>query len=268
MTWASPAMDDDEFATLTAIEPGIPPYMRQHVTDWILKTLGGYPTLDPDAAADLALAFKLEINSNYRNWERKLNGAADERVVTILDWLLYHSAGARYGSDRLQEILDKGRSEWTVSVLEAGQPRIARRIPEGVQVTLLDAVSRTGAAGSLLAEAFNSIYGVSSNPNHAYDMCVKAVETLASPKFLPNNPRATLGSVYAHLNQKTVSLDLREADVADKELIVGMMKKLFLGAERHGSNDYQHVSLDGAKTALSLATALLSMLHEDVITVS
>lgn len=267
MTWASPAMNDDEFAKLTAVEPGIPPYMRRHVISWTLNAMGGYPRLDGDVAADLALTLKVDMSDSYRDWEAYLQGTSDARFVTILDWLMYHTADAAYESERLQELLDNGHSEWTVSHLE-DPPRMAKRIPEGVQETLERTVSLTGAAGSLLAQAFNSIYGASPNPNHAYDLAVKSVETFACPLFLPSNTRATLGSVYAHLSQKDVSLPLREADVPDKELIVDMMKKLFLGAERHGSTDYQHVSLEGAKAALSLATALLSMLHEDVITVS
>lgn len=266
MTWVSPAMTEQEFETLQAIESGIPGYMRPAILDWIMEAITANSFSDTRSALILALKHPLPV----RDYEikRHLAVCSDDFLVTVMDWLLYHDDYAAAEGDALADILELGRSEWSVSELEAGKPRITKRIPTGVQLALEDIVERTSAAGGLLAESFNAIYGANPNPNHAYDLSVKAVETIACPKFLPNSPRATLGSVYAHLNQKTVSLDLREAGAPDKDLIVAMMRKLFLGAERHGSNDYQHVSLDGAKTALSLATALLSLLHEDVITVS
>lgn len=268
MTWTSPVNDDGTPARLSAIEPGIPSYMRSHVADWAVHVLGGQYNTNEAVINRMSLQLKEALPTNATVLGRYLAVSTDSFLVTALDWLLYHEPNAQTGSGILKFILDQGRSEWTVNEIEEGRPRISRRIPEGVELVLADTVERLGTAGVLLAEAFNSIYGATPNPNHAYDMCVKSVETLACPKFLPNSTRATLGSVSTHLAQKTVTLPLREAGAPDKDLIVGMMRKLFLGAERHGSNDYQHVSLEGAKTALSLATALLSILHEDVVTVS
>lgn len=265
--WASPALDDEKFARLTAIEAGIPGYMRQPVTAWMTDVVR------IDYKGDqwielLALAMKVEIPKQQRRFETFMAKWEDSLLVTALDWFLYHNDYAAARSNDLKTILDVGRSEWKVTAFEDGSPRMTRRIPHGVEEFTASIVERTGAAGSLLAEAFNAVYGSHPNPDHAYGLSVKAVETLACPKFLPSSTRATLGAVYAHLERKDVHLPLRDANAPDKELVVAMMRKLFLGAERHGSETYEHVSLEGAKTALSLAAALLSMLHEDVIVVS
>lgn len=267
MTWVSPALNESEAVKLAAFEEGIPPYMRKAVVDWVVSITGAY-TPDKQLLGLMTLALKQTFPAHRGGMEAYLVRLDDHILVTVLDWLLYHIPDAKQKSKNLEIILRIGRSEWAVVSLEEGQPRIARRIPEGVMANLKELVGSSTLAGSLLAESFNAIYGPTPNPDHAYGLSVKAVETLACPKFLPKNTRATLSQVFAHLERKEVSLPLREANAPDKELIVSMMRKLFNGAERHGSETYEHVSLDGAKTAFSLATALLTLLSEDLITIT
>ena len=267
--WVSPTMESAEFEKMNAIEPGIPPYMRLHVAEWIIDVATeGYGAAEAEVPKFMSLAFKDAEFARYNNFRSHVRLLSSDGLVSVADWLLYHDVrDARSTVDALEAILEVGRSEWKITRLD-GQPRMSRRISEGVELAYEDVVSKTGAAGSLLAEAFNSVYGTNPNPDSAYGRSVKAVETLACPRYLPANTRATLGSVIAHLNQKDVSLPLLEGNVPDRELIVSMMRKLWAGGERHGSESYQHVSVDGAKTALALAFSLVSMLHEDVITVS
>lgn len=80
---------------------------------------------------------------------------------------------------------------------------------------------------------------------------------------------ATLGLV-SWAEQRERDREAKEYEHREQayESITYFMLSRFLGQGYNKDTDYQHVSLDGAKTALSLATALLSMLHEDVITVS
>lgn len=265
--WVSPSMGPEQFEKLKAIEPGIPDYMRKQVIGWIVDIANLDYYGDPQVPKLLALAFKNEHLAN--NLPRQLASLSSDNLVSVLDWLLYFDVkSARISAHELELMLNLGRSEWTITRMEDNVPRMSRRIPTGVQQAYEDVVSKTGAAGSLLAQAFNAIYGASRNSDSAYGLSVKAVETLACPKFLPSNGRATLGSVIAHLSQKSVSLPLLEGHVPDKDLIISMMRKLWAGGERHGSESYEHVSLDGAKAALTLAVSLVSMLHEDVITVS
>jgi hypothetical protein len=267
--WVSPTMGAAEYEKLNAIEPGIPPYMRSQVAEWMVNVAFASYYGDPDVPKLLALAFKDSTLGNARNFPAKMASLSSDQMVSIIDWMLYFDIkSARPSSDDLGQILDIGRAEWKLSDMDPGCPRLVRRIPAGVEKSYEDVVSKTGAAGSLLAEAFNAVYGASPNPDSAYGLSVKAVETLACPKFLPKNGRATLGTIITHLEQKTLSLPLREGNVPDGPLIVSMMRKLWAGGERHGSTTYQHVSQEGAKAALSLAVSLVSMIHEDIIAVS
>lgn len=268
--WVSPVMGPEEHARLTAIEPGIPDYMKPQVQDWILQRSRNESSwFDEDVPKYMALAFKRSFSTRSDYFEGQIRGLDENQLVSVTDWMLFYDIhGARRDAHELKMVLDIGRSEWTVSTLEPDLPRVAKRIPSGVQAAYEDIVSKTSAAGSLLAQAFNAVYGANPNSDSAYGLSVKAVETLACPKYLPSNTRATLGTVITHVSQKSVALPLREGHVPDKDLIVSMMRKLWAGGERHGSETYQHVSLDGAKVALALAFSLVSMLHEDVITVS
>jgi hypothetical protein len=263
-------MGPEEHTRLTAIEPGIPPYMKPQVCDWIMKRssqANGW--FDSDVPKFMSLAFKREFSSREDYFQRQIDSLDGNELVSALDWLLYFDIhGAKYQAENLKMVLDMGRSEWTVSLLERDAPRLAKRIPSGVEAAYEDIVSKTAAAGNLLAQAFNAVYGANPNSDSAYGLSVKAVETLACPKYLAANTRATLGSVIAHLSQKDVRLPLLEGNVSDRDLVVSMMRKLWAGGERHGSETYQHVSLDGAKVALALAFSLVSLLHEDVITVA
>lgn len=263
-------MGPEEHALLTAIEPGIPPYMKPQVCNWIVERASqANGWFDQDVPQFMSLQFKREFSIREDFFRGQIQGLDDNELVSVLDWMLYFDIhGAKYQAKNLKMLLDLGRSEWTVSLLEEDVPRLARRIPSGVEDAYEDIVGKTAAAGNLLAQAFNAVYGASPSSDSAYGLSVKAVETLACPKFLPANKRATLGTVIAHLAQKDVALPLLEGSATDKEVVLSMMKKLWTGGERHGSETYQHVNLDGAKTALALAFSLVSMLHEDVIAVS
>lgn len=264
-------MAPEAHEAMMAIEQGIPRYMRAQVVAWILDNCRTEPfkEFDKDFPEFLSLQFKIIFPRIEATFAQHLGALDDATLVSVIDWMLFHQVyKSVQKASSLKGILDLGRSEWTVSDIEAGAPRMSRRIPSGVEAAYRDVVAKTGKAGSLLAQSFNAAYGAQPNSDSAYGLCVKAVETLACPKFLPLNTRATLGSVISHLSGKDVSLPLLAGNTSDKELIIDMMRKLWAGGERHGSETYQHVSLPGAKTALTLAFSLVSMLHEDVITVS
>src|SRR5579859_1004701 len=152
--------------------------------------------------------------------------------------------------------LDSGRAGWQIMADEQSRPRMTRWIPDGVRIAYDDVISKTALAGRLLMEAFEHAYEATTNPGHSYMQSVKAVETLACPRFLPDNRRATLGRVIDHLNREAVSLPLKEKN-APHATVVKMMQLLWEGADRHaGQEDYADVSGEGARTAHALAVAL------------
>lgn len=268
MEWVPPAMDSEQFTQLTSVERGFPDYMKGQVIEWIMlisKSAKGFHR--PAVPHSLSLRMKMTIPSEASYFRAFLGTASDEVIANAVDALFYFDLGsARRGVNILRHILDAGLSEWSISDATPGTPRLARRIPVGVSVAYEDVISKSALAGKLLAEAFEATYGTTPNPNHAYDLSVKAVETLACAAFIPNNTtRATLGSVIAHLQQKTVSLPLIEKNANHGETITKMMRLLWEGGQRHGDGNYEHVSLEGAKTAHALAVSLVALIHEGVV---
>lgn len=263
-------MDAESFTRLTAVELGFPPYMRGQVVGWIIASAmssgGYYMAAVPQS---LSLRLKVAIPSEPQYFRAFLDRASDETLANAIDAMLFFDIGIATKHVRvLAEVLDAGMSEWTVSSA-AQKPRLVKRLPDGVVTAFEDVISKSALAGKLLAEAFEATYGTVPNPNHAYDLSVKAVETVACPAFIPNNTtRATLGAVIAHLQQKTVSLPLIEKNANHGETLTKMMRLLWEGGQRHGDGNYEHVSLEGAKTAHALAVSLVAMIHESVISVS
>lgn len=152
---------------------------------------------------------------------------------------------------------------------EGSKPRLTRRIPTGVQVAYDAVISKTALAGQLIAEAFVAAYGTTPNPNHCCNLCVKAMETLASARYIPNNTtRATLGAVISHLQQKAVSRPFIQKKTVHKDVITQLMRVLWEGGQRHGDGNYEHVPLAGARIAHAIATLLVALIHEDAIGVS
>lgn len=256
------------YERLGTIEVGFPDYLRRQVVPWIAACARNYSGYFIEEVSEkLSLRLKTPLPDEDYAFRDFLNAADHDFIANVIDAMFYFDLGsAAEKADDLEEILDDGKSEWAVESM-AGKPRLVKRIPAGVQLAYEDVVNKVSLAGQLLAEAFDSVYGVTPNPNHAYDLCVKAVETIACPAFIPNNvTRGTLGAVISHLEQKSVSLPLIQKNADHGETLTKMMRLLWEGGHRHGSGHYEHVSLKGAKTAQALAFSLVAMIHEGLIT--
>lgn len=264
--WVPPAMTGEEYERLTAIETGFPDYVRGQINKWVEEAScpGGY--FDPEVPAFLSRQLKTIFNQTYEKFSAQVGQMSDRELANVIDCMLFHELRS-CDLVKLDQMLNESRAGWSMTRDEANRIRLTQTQPSGVVQAYEDVMNKTAKAGKLLAEAYESAYGVSTNPNHAYDLSVKAVETLACPAFLPKNNRATLGSVIIHLEKRTVSLPLLEKNANHRETLTKMMRLLWEGGTRHGEESYEHVSLPGARTAHALATCLVSMLHEDVITV-
>lgn len=243
--------------------------MIDQVREWAYQCCLVPPYLDWSDGVPQALSrfLKTQVPSDGQLFFIYLSQRGSDDLANIIDCMLFYDLGrARGASDLLATLLDQSRAGWAVTRDDQFRPRLTRRIPEGVRMSYDSAMNTAALAGKLLAEAFEHAYGTSPNPGHSYMQSVKAVETLACPRFLPSNSRATLGTVIAHLNGKQISLPLKERNAPHGETLVRMMQLLWQGADRHGGQeDYSDVSPDGAKAAHSLAVCLVQLLHERLI---
>lgn len=266
--WIPPVATREEQERLAAIEAGFPDYARGQVVQWVMRRSqrgGQFSAEFPDF---LSRKMKRIFSNHPTYFEHDLDGLPDGDLANVVDCVLVFVASS-HESKYLKDVLEQSRAGWSLVKDADGKYRVTETIPSGVSQSFEDVMNKTSKAGKLLAEAFEAAYGVSPNPNHAYDVSIKAVETLACPTFLPNSTkRATLGAVITHLERKDISLPLIEKNAKHGETITKMMRLLWEGGKRHGEEEYEHISLKGARTAHALATCLVSMIHEDVLTVS
>lgn len=209
---------------------------------------------------------KHRFPEDYGQFAQVVAQLTDNDLANVLDCMLFHGHGVQDVA-RLASILDVGRAGWTVTTDEEDRVRLTERIPSGVILAYDAVMNKTALAGKLLTEAFQAAYGSSPNPNHAYDLSVKAVETLACPAFIPGNTRGTLGAVIAHLEKKKILLPLLEKNARHGETLTKLMRLLWEGGQRHGAGKYEHISIEGARTAHAVAVTLVSLIHEDALSI-
>jgi hypothetical protein len=193
--------------------------------------------------------------------ERAMSEADTLRLVDVM---LGH---ARYANHSiLDKLLLEGGSLWAVGE-RAGRLALARRVPEGVQIAAVETIQRSGSAGELLAEAWQACFGMDPDPEDAYEKAIKAVEEAGAAIVLPDNPKATLGTMLATMGHQDWRLPLEEAtahpsnDVARK-----MARALWSGQEsRHGGNGYRKPTMEEAEAAVFLAVPLVQWFTSGVL---
>lgn len=182
------------------------------------------------------------------------------KPLEIADYLL--AFGSHVNGEKLEQILHRSKSIWTVGV-RSGRNGLVRRVPKGVRVGLERVAGESEKAGIRLAEAWDNVYSLDSDPSKAYVLAVRAVEDAAIPVVSPNNSQATLGSVIAQIqNQKDWTLPIsRENDRAPSgSVVVSMLRLLWHGQhDRHGGQQVENraVSREEAIVAIGLATTLI-----------
>lgn len=132
-------------------------------------------------------------------------------------------------------------------------------------------ISGGPTAGNLLEQAWNLTYGLHPDPTTAYSRAVKAVEEVACPLVLPNNPKPTLGTVIANLRQTSAKwrFVLVDKDGHDAvEPLIDMVGRLWTGqVSRHGGGNNSRESTQAeAEAAVHLAFYLLHLLSTGALT--
>ncbi|WP_315068194.1 hypothetical protein [uncultured Microbacterium sp.] len=265
-TWHKRGADPAE---LKALHSGVPSWMRRKVLDWahaisLSRVYDDWGRLNPDVSVMEEYETAIRRPSSLvglfrRDGARGIYEAmGEEEFLDFLDFLVYR-AGLEEGSEELlqmlEEVLNEGGSEWRVGMRE-GFASLEKRVPEGVAIAAEAAISNSGDAGGLLAEAWHSVFGRSPDFEDAYEKAIKAVEEAGAHIVTPNNKKATLGTMVRDMNaQKDWKLDL---PASDADVPVKMAEALWVGQEsRHGGNGYRKPTQAEAEAAVLLAVPLV-----------
>ena len=281
-SWRPLGIDsDEEIAEYDALHDGIPEWMYSALWEWVRSeitivkkdyaTKGSVQHLDRRIVEPMLQTLQIRIpdvrNSFHPIRDMIITLQDESKDLQIVDYILAHSSRAK--ADKLEEILTRCKSAWTVGT-RSGKRGLARRVPLGVQVGAGSVIERAGRAGKHLAKAWENLYGIQHNISEAYRLAILAVEDAAIPRISPYNGRATLGTVLRDLeSQGGWSLPMtREHEKApSKDVLIGMIRLLWHGQhDRHGGQEEQEpVSKQEAIVAIGLATTLVHWFDAGIV---
>lgn len=263
--WTPPGADPVAHAALVS---GIPSWVEVSVFQWVSERIVDTRTTairdDFLAAWDVSMRNLPPHQPLFTNRRADVFWAAldEELRVALLDFLLAITSSDN--AARLEDLLRTGGSELRVGA-RAGNAGLEKRVPQGVADAVDSIIDTSATAGALLSEAWHAAYGRNPNPEEAYEKAIKAVEEAGAEVVLPENPKATLGTMIAAVRDQgdwSLPLESNSALIAHLE----MMKALWEGQEsRHGGNGYRKPAPAEAEAAVLLAVALVQFFTAGLI---
>lgn len=278
----------DRMAGNTTPEPpwaeGIPDHLDVPIREWLDEVLRNY-----DMATPVVVRLRLPSTILKTSDPNRALASMDDRKnpmlrIEIIDATLACVTQALQGADRfhrqtfetcalhLKGILNEGNSAFTVCADGRG---LELRIDEALHGTFDKAVEAARpaaeAAANHLRAAFSDAYGIRPSPGAAYSHAVKAVEAVANPLFLPNDPEPTLGKVRSRLDQGRNKFEMVIADrtgaPANIEAVIAMVSLLWHGQrDRHeGGPTTAPVTQEAAEAAVHLAATLVQWISQGII---
>jgi hypothetical protein len=170
----------------------------------------------------------------------------------------------------LDQILRESGSVWCVG---GDRRRLQYHLERRIDATSSDALSSLASDGTPdarhLAEARRWAFGQHPNPGKAYDEAVKAVEAVAIPAVLPNDPIATLGKAIGELRNDptkwTCTFTRSTKDGKDPvEVVIAMLDMLWRNeTERHAP--VVPITQDQAESAVHVAIPLVQMFRSGAL---
>lgn len=253
---------------------GLPPWLLQSVLTWLDAFLysehysGNSPNDELLREAETTLRLRPPLDWQQGGYSAIESVRArvrkdDAFVLDFVDLMLSRlgPGGAEYASV-LNDALTRGGSVWQVEPVDAGHFQLVRRAIGPVAEAIDDLRSTTQRAHAHLMQAWSKLMGRDPDPSTAYREAIRAVEVVAPPVVIPDDPKATLGKVIKALEDKPEkwTVDLAEAT---PEQVTGMAKMLWQAQfDRHGTDDEDvplNVSQDQADAAVHIAIALVRL---------
>jgi hypothetical protein len=251
---------------------GVPEHLVHAVSEWVdgvLSKTGG-----DGLARSVMLSLQWDPGGLRWGWTGALMGQPADELLTVVDAILQvnprHDVVDAYDAEMLRRLLWEGRSAYRIA---DDHSCLVYRVDPTVEGAFKDAVAKAPATASeLLAKAWYHAYRPEPDPTAAYREAVRAVEQLACPLVLPSNPKATLGTVIAHLRDapdkwSTVLTD-KDGNQGDPAPVRELMNRLWTGQlSRHGGGaSSREQTQEEAEAAVHAAVLLVQWLAADVLT--
>jgi hypothetical protein len=192
-------------------------------------------------------------------WDLDVTGPEPKMEAGLADWLpdVGWPKGSRAAAvEGLDEMLMDAGSAFEV---DWRQRCLQRRVDATVTTAAEQAMSMDG--GRHLQASWAATYGRHPDPSKAYDEAIRAVEAAAIPVVLPNDTKATLGKVLAHLTQASDKWELAIEGPNDGAIapLTEMISLLWKGhvARHAGSPTFRSQHQDEAQMVVHLSATLV-----------
>lgn len=186
---------------------------------------------------------------------------SQDLFLDIIDAVL-QVQGKLADASGLSAILREAGSAWTVSP----DGRRLQEVVDPVTASVAaEAMSPNDAASAQLQEAWTAAYGRNPNASDAWDHAIKAIEAVLIPIVLPNDTKATLGSVLGDIGanpaKRTVTLTSSSSKLNALETIEELLRLVWPNPDRHegGAGASRVPDLEEARTVLAISIMLVQM---------
>jgi hypothetical protein len=250
---------------------GVPAHLQQGLVHWwenIAESGSGGYFSQEGQLHELAALLREGVNPNWNAAElgRAMIATAQRNGEFLLDLVDGTLEIFRPGSstDALVRLLEIAGSVWTVA---ADRRSLTRVVTDQAQATYVAATSVVDEATTELNEAWTNAFGRNGDPSDAWDHAIKAVEDVLIPEMMPNNTKATLGTVIGELAgqngaqwRMVLPGNNQDHDVAH---LVAMLRLIWPNHDRHGGSTPKRApSEQEARAVVTLAATIVQLCRE------
>ncbi len=256
----------DETAIPEPLREDCPPFLEFALREWAEPAVG-------DSLTWRRIALRFGLAKHPAGWDAAVGSAqlGENWWLDIVDAVLHFMALGEeplkgYEIADLNEILLDAGSAWEVSeTADALQRRVDPTVKQS-QARAKETAEKSGrlAASERLQKAWAAVYGRHPDPGTAYRHAVAAVEDVACPLLLPQDPGPTLGKVRAHLQQSAHKYTMVISDSSGAPASIDAVTAL-VGLLWHGQRDRHEggptstpISQEAAEQAVHIACLLVT----------
>jgi hypothetical protein len=243
--WIPFDADEQEIEELYVIRDGIPATLKPALLSWIIDRLplvpysNGHTT--PQAIHMLQAALRIDFGLGAKETLVReelvelLDAMGDRTVIRTVDFMASaFSYDSRYGyiPPEIEELtlhFDLASSAFEIHRTEDLDYRIRRRLPEGVEASIQEAINLQPMAGRHLANSWKSAFALDPNESFAMSEAIRAVEAASGPVVIPKDRKPTLGKVVNAIRDQegwTLVLSANDGYPDHKDVLVGMLETL------------------------------------------
>jgi hypothetical protein len=238
-----------------------------------------FPSRDFVREAGIHLRLDLDWSGGHDRAGQSLWAATyrdPERLRRLVDFALgniqigYFFREAEVAVMELDRHLRDAGSVWQVRRVQGRDEYFLERRIDATTSAVLDTLTMEEMPDAKhLAQARMYAFGQKPQPDKAYDEAVKAVEAVAIPVVLPNDPKATLGKVIGEMRNDPTRWTCTFTDpTADGQspvdVVIAMLGVLWTNeTDRHAPD--VPIEQEQAESALHMALTLVQMFRSGAI---